>query len=573
MAHEHARQPSLGKRYFDYLLSLAGDDRPAKQRKGEDACPGNDNQESVMMHRTNTDRDLLSTQVETKGTGTKDDPISFPTWETGNVISSEHHGSLIELSDVEDGEVKMIEGCTTSQDALKPSIPHSSARMVTGESTQGRASLVRKLPSLEHQRLTSSIDSRSAHTPVDLSKYLALLYGPLSQVSKFPTEASKTQPSPSSANTSACTKSKSTVPSPQGEALDRCQSVSLEEPEVLVKLEGYDIDNRDDERFEDFLLGCAAVTSQRSRDTCSGVVSTATRTKTRRKKRAPEEQLLCVSTVQGRDQEQDEENDRVVVFEHSKPADRAGIPWTIPVKQERGGIQTVPDLTSSQETNASEVDKQPRHSEDLFYTRKVVSAKPTFPGKGQIITSQAPVGLVERIDGKEPLLLSIRKRLFFKDYHLKRARLEKSLEKYYSSIQSERSPDRCWLYTGDKLPKPPAQSLHMSTTIRHNGRLERLSLNILVIKMLLEGRLSQEHIDGLVEHSWHASHLCGNWTCLNIEHIVVEPGSINNNRNTCFKVAQPCSNHIPKCLKHLKLDKSHLRPATNPINWKGNMAQ
>jgi hypothetical protein len=547
MADERARHPSR-KRYFGHLLSLAGGDRPAKQRKGEDVSPNNDNQGSITTHGGSADSGLLGDQVEIQGTGTKDNPIRFPTWETGNVISSKYHGSLIELSDDEDEEEKKTSRRTTPLSPLKPSNPCSLAGEVTEASVRGRASLVQKLPSPEHKSLPSSVDCRSAHTPVDLSEYLTYLYGPLAQASSSSAKVPRSPPSPLLARTSAFTKPKSTTPSLQSEALDQRRSVSLEDPTALVKLEELDIDNSDDDFFEDSLLDCAAMASGRLWDTCCGGVSTTTHTQIRHKKPVPEEK-------------------------HSKHDGHAGKPWIISVKQEHEKTQAIPDLTSYQLNTASEVDKQVDNSDDLFFTRKVLSAKPVLSEESQLVTSQAPVELAEPIKRHKTLPLSTRKRLFFENYHhLKRVSLEKRVEKYYSSIQSERFPDRCWLYTGDRLPKPPVQGLTMTVTFRHDDCIERLSLNVLVVKMLLEGRLSQEHIQGLIEHSWHASHLCGNWTCLNTEHVVIEPGSVNSNRNTCFKaVDQPCSSHVPKCLKHLKLEKSRLRPATERTSQQETM--
>jgi hypothetical protein len=46
--------------------------------------------------------------------------------------------------------------------------------------------------------------------------------------------------------------------------------------------------------------------------------------------------------------------------------------------------------------------------------------------------------------------------------------------------------------------------------------------------------LTKRQIDGWVYRSWHASHLCGNWSCVNPEHIYVEDGAVNLARNACF---------------------------------------
>lgn len=179
--------------------------------------------------------------------------------------------------------------------------------------------------------------------------------------------------------------------------------------------------------------------------------------------------------------------------------------------------------------------------------------------------SQTPIW-ADELECDERLPVATRKRLFFDTYHhKKRAVMQRAADTYDAGIESRKLTNGCWLYKGPRLPKKPQSGvLHTKITFHHKGRSERISLHILFVKMLLEGALTKEHIDGIVNESWHASHLCGNWTCLNTKHIVPESGHINSNRNVCFRdVNGPCR-HSPKCLKHLKLRADLLCAYDNP---------
>ncbi|EPE32101.1 His-Me finger endonuclease [Glarea lozoyensis ATCC 20868] len=63
--------------------------------------------------------------------------------------------------------------------------------------------------------------------------------------------------------------------------------------------------------------------------------------------------------------------------------------------------------------------------------------------------------------------------------------------------------------------------------------------------------MSKRQMDGWVNKKWHASHLCGNWSCVNAKHIYVEEGRVNAGRNACFMHRDECR-HDPRCLKELK---------------------
>ena len=79
----------------------------------------------------------------------------------------------------------------------------------------------------------------------------------------------------------------------------------------------------------------------------------------------------------------------------------------------------------------------------------------------------------------------------------------------------------------------------------------KLCVNFGIVALLIKHHLTKEQMDGYVNHSWHLSHLCGNWTCCNWRHLTVESGSINISRNQCFPRATHCP-HDPPCMRDRK---------------------
>lgn len=57
---------------------------------------------------------------------------------------------------------------------------------------------------------------------------------------------------------------------------------------------------------------------------------------------------------------------------------------------------------------------------------------------------------------------------------------------------------------------------------------------------------------GWAYRGWDLSHLCGNWTCCNWRHVVLEPHVINMDRNKCFFNMNVQCRHIPACMVDLK---------------------
>lgn len=70
--------------------------------------------------------------------------------------------------------------------------------------------------------------------------------------------------------------------------------------------------------------------------------------------------------------------------------------------------------------------------------------------------------------------------------------------------------------------------------------------------LLINDLMTKDQKQGFIDHRWHLSHLCGNWTCFNWHHMTVEPGSINVGRNGCFPYKNTCK-HDPPCMKSKKI--------------------
>ena len=132
-------------------------------------------------------------------------------------------------------------------------------------------------------------------------------------------------------------------------------------------------------------------------------------------------------------------------------------------------------------------------------------------------------------------------------------KMKKYIHDVYRLFDRMHSDGDCWLH-----PSPPALS-----NGRPMGRIQcvfvwtdssgshRLTVNVGLVALIVEGQLAEEQMRGYVNESWHLSHLCGNWTCCNWRHMTVECGRINVSRNQCFRSAGHCS-HQPPCMKHRK---------------------
>ena len=203
-------------------------------------------------------------------------------------------------------------------------------------------------------------------------------------------------------------------------------------------------------------------------------------------------------------------------------------------------------------------------SEDPFSLYADISGIPPLTSAPPSPTDIAADRVRKAKDRKEKTKAS--KRLFLYEYvSTQFHELKRRLDLYLDALSKDRDDNSCWLYSGPRLPKPPNRTIRIVVTFRHQAKQYKVDLNIGFISLLLEGVMTEEQKEGIIEHEWHASHLCGNWTCLNWRHIQPEGGLININRNSCFaQVDKPCE-HSPPCLKHLKVDRDVLRPVSSQV--------
>lgn len=95
----------------------------------------------------------------------------------------------------------------------------------------------------------------------------------------------------------------------------------------------------------------------------------------------------------------------------------------------------------------------------------------------------------------------------------------------------------------------PAQAFkHVSSWKDGDHNTHNFSVNYGIVALLVTKGLTRAQKTGFIRHSWHLSHLCGNWTCCNVEHFIVEDRPTNSSRNGCFRSLLPCP-HYPPCLK------------------------
>jgi len=245
---------------------------------------------------------------------------------------------------------------------------------------------------------------------------------------------------------------------------------------------------------------------------------------------------------------------------------------------EDGGV---PDLSFSQESASTELletppssqsaEKSPKESSWSLGLKGTSLSEPAFADLPDFLVR--PVSLSTVIEtrirkrNEDAEKRKLKKRLFFESYRQRYHRfLREKVNRYLRELPVSRSDDECWLYPSSRLYNSSSHTIHLRIRFFARGGSHIVRLNIGHILLLLEGKLTEEQKEGIIEHQWHASHLCGNWTCLNHRHIVPESGSTNLNRNRCFpKLEEPCL-HEPQCLKRLKVDPMTLHPTSAPTD-------
>ncbi|KAF1964684.1 hypothetical protein BU23DRAFT_575520 [Bimuria novae-zelandiae CBS 107.79] len=504
------------KRLHELRLGLQDNERSAKRQEDEDVLFTKPDKSDRIIVVDKKDRNTLyfegtGTKVdplnlpgsELSGRGTADDPFSFHQWSTGGVISKEDHGNVWTISDDEDGDEVMEEPRSLAE---KP----SEAGDIDVDGPE-------------------SNDGKKAAAPAESHHGL------------FPRENTPPQHRASTSN-------------------------ATDNP---VKIGDSDLDDSED----DFCDGAnggpyIGITSiDRTCKTTSTTMETICSENNARKDSDPDRMrpvapqndveqsspipdvgsLVSVAQEVEDDEDEGDDCDCDIVLERPTRADFVQQSWIINIKLEDKATETLPGRTEE------------------MPAPKVREAGMVDEARVPLLSAALP-DWAEDINWNRPPPVATRKRLFFEIYrHRMRSAMQRVVGKYHNGIEGDRGPDGCWLYRGSRLPKGRNRGLHMDIKFQHNARSERLNLNILFVKMLLDGTLTRDQIEGIIEDCWHASHLCGNWTCLNVKHVVPEPGAINISRNPCMKnVNGPCY-HRPRCMKNLKLDGELLRPEDGTI--------
>jgi hypothetical protein len=119
----------------------------------------------------------------------------------------------------------------------------------------------------------------------------------------------------------------------------------------------------------------------------------------------------------------------------------------------------------------------------------------------------------------------------------------------HAEEEDPKNKDICWMYRRPTKSQCRAGRICVRIQVDRNNIWEP---NFGIASLLVNGKLTTEQKDGIIQNNWELSHLCGNWRCMNHHHYTIEPHSTNVRRNSCFK-AGICFGHEPRCIIQLKV--------------------
>ena len=156
---------------------------------------------------------------------------------------------------------------------------------------------------------------------------------------------------------------------------------------------------------------------------------------------------------------------------------------------------------------------------------------------------------------KDTMTLSDRKRcLIYTPDDSMKVNMKKHVYNLYRFFNNSPNDQDCWLHPAPPPARKngcPVGTISCHIVWEDSSGKHKLCVNVGILALLIKHHLTKEQIDGYVNHSWHLSHLCGNWTCCNWRHLTVESGPINVSRNPCFSRATHCL-HDPPCMRDRK---------------------
>ncbi|KAF2109702.1 hypothetical protein BDV96DRAFT_585204, partial [Lophiotrema nucula] len=126
-------------------------------------------------------------------------------------------------------------------------------------------------------------------------------------------------------------------------------------------------------------------------------------------------------------------------------------------------------------------------------------------------------------------------------------RLRNRRERLFDKVTGNRNSSECWLYV-DKSIRYRKGTIQIPVQWTERGQTSITDLNIGFISMFIEGCMTDRIKEGIINEKWTASHLCGNWLCLNHHHIHAENHETNMSRNPCFADVYESCGHTPPCL-------------------------
>jgi len=230
----------------------------------------------------------------------------------------------------------------------------------------------------------------------------------------------------------------------------------------------------------------------------------------------------------------------------------------------------VPGLTLSQETNNAEDPETPGCSQSTIRSSAQLLQEPS----SQVYRVVPPFELPKPSTAKpkkqttekarnyqeQREMTKLKKRLFYNTYAAKmETRLRQLTNKFVDGLAATKTEDECWIYAGSGWTGT-SDKISVEVKFRHEGKPYRLRINIGFVSMVLQNLLTAEAKEGIIEEWWHASHLCGNWRCVNVRHIHPEPGPVNITRNGCFHGHVAVCPHEPPCRKHLTVQMESRNP-------------
>jgi hypothetical protein len=283
----------------------------------------------------------------------------------------------------------------------------------------------------------------------------------------------------------------------------------------------------------------------------------------------------CYIAIDGADEDDDEALARIsrqIPYwrdweedEHIKKEPANDVP-SLTLSQESTNAEYVDTLDHSQSTVSSSallIEPSPSQLEQLEEILPTLKSPKQVPAPRKTLTEK------QRLYQERREMTKFKKRLFYTTLASStRVKLEQLTQRFIGDLAMSKDEDECWIYEGHDSCQT-RNNISVKVKFWHEGQQYALCINLGFIQMLLKHLLTPEAKEGIIEDWWHASHLCGNWRCVNVKHIYPEPGPINCSRNSCFHGSLDLCPHDPPCRKHLTIRRERITKDIGKDNRKG----